>query len=823
MAGQGVLGPRGQGLKLDIREAIDNANNPSGTNPFITQNEGIAGSGGNATTLSSTAAGGAGSIDVNDITGYEDGMNIDIELDNGGVHSTTVNGAPSGSTIALTDNLPSQASAGNNVSVPGVADRFLGSSPAATRLQEDISGAPSSFEVRTDLASAFGWWYFAVGVGQSSCEIRKATSISGSTVNVDSAFANTHSANDVVIPLPEKKLKPEWFGAKGDCDPDDPATTPGTDDTTALQNCFSEAGPNGLVELGRFYRTTAANAFDLSSGVKVEGKGWRTGFYHDQASNTNGYLFRVWKDVANVTLRNFFVHGFHDGTTGGSPSVSGKVVMIGNDDPDGTYPASLTESPHDVLVENLLVREGMEAVWCGQFEVSGEDFGSYGPWNITLRNIHAYDCEHAVNLRGTRGNISLSNLKAINDAKYTQRGVLLSGCTGGVDIDTVTGKDIGVTLLHVAGDSSSGKDLRDINIANVYADNCNSLTIKGDGSGSTRKSYNISLSNIKLKDTNLTLTAAALGLLQNVKLKNIDIVGGVIEVTNVKRLDLSNVDVESPSGAASPVVELDGCETVRWDKGTIFDTDRGSGIIAIKNACQDVRLAKMYFDSGASASTAAIQISGTGTHQNVTINESTFVVDISSGTAYGIEVFGCEIDNLRGKNNDFSAVDIALRDRATAGILGDFDDSNVWPSGNNRFNSGVFVGNFGGRALTSGELAAGTTAGKAKSTQDLHYQVKNEMFYKAATDDLFDCTGFTDLTAGQYAKVLYVLTNAGTATAIEGTAANSLSDAKFGDVPSTGIIVGWLEIGDGSNPHDWDVDALTDHGGTFYDGVPDSL
>lgn len=54
-------------------------------------------------------------IDVDSIAGIADGDNIGIVLDNDTFHWTTVNGAPAGDTITLTDAMPSAAAIGNAV------------------------------------------------------------------------------------------------------------------------------------------------------------------------------------------------------------------------------------------------------------------------------------------------------------------------------------------------------------------------------------------------------------------------------------------------------------------------------------------------------------------------------------------------------------------------------------------------------------------------------------------------------------------------------------------------------------------------------------
>lgn len=67
------------------------------------------------TEIAAAAAAAAGTIDVDSITGISDGDYIGIELDDGTLQWTTVNGAPSGSTITLTANLTDSAAVDNHV------------------------------------------------------------------------------------------------------------------------------------------------------------------------------------------------------------------------------------------------------------------------------------------------------------------------------------------------------------------------------------------------------------------------------------------------------------------------------------------------------------------------------------------------------------------------------------------------------------------------------------------------------------------------------------------------------------------------------------
>lgn len=68
-----------------------------------------------STTLTANAATSATSLAVASITGIVSGDNIGVVLDSGSIHWTTVNGAPSGTTVVITTGLASAAASGKAV------------------------------------------------------------------------------------------------------------------------------------------------------------------------------------------------------------------------------------------------------------------------------------------------------------------------------------------------------------------------------------------------------------------------------------------------------------------------------------------------------------------------------------------------------------------------------------------------------------------------------------------------------------------------------------------------------------------------------------
>lgn len=81
------------------------------------------------TTLSAASAANDTTLTVTSITGFSNGDQIGIELDNGNVEWTTVNGAPSGTTITITTGVTSAAGSGN---------RIYGYTASSERIQKPV-------------------------------------------------------------------------------------------------------------------------------------------------------------------------------------------------------------------------------------------------------------------------------------------------------------------------------------------------------------------------------------------------------------------------------------------------------------------------------------------------------------------------------------------------------------------------------------------------------------------------------------------------------------------------------------------------------------
>lgn len=81
------------------------------------------------TTLSAAAAASATTLTVTSISGFSASDQIGIELDNGNIDWTTINGAPSGTTITITTGLTTAAASGN---------RIYGYTASSQRVQKPI-------------------------------------------------------------------------------------------------------------------------------------------------------------------------------------------------------------------------------------------------------------------------------------------------------------------------------------------------------------------------------------------------------------------------------------------------------------------------------------------------------------------------------------------------------------------------------------------------------------------------------------------------------------------------------------------------------------
>lgn len=104
------------------------------------------------TELSADAASGASTISVDSATGISNGYYIGVEQDDGSMHWTTVNGAPSGTTVTLTSALTDEASTDNQVYVYSSKYNALGTKEIlqAYIRDKDLNDTPIFISSRTD-------------------------------------------------------------------------------------------------------------------------------------------------------------------------------------------------------------------------------------------------------------------------------------------------------------------------------------------------------------------------------------------------------------------------------------------------------------------------------------------------------------------------------------------------------------------------------------------------------------------------------------------------------------------------------------------------
>ena len=693
----------------------------------------------------------------------------------------------------------------------------------------------------------------------------------------------------------KKIVMPEWYGAVGDCDPDDPTGTPGTDDTTALQAAMTAAGTHGTVLFSKFYRTTANDLHTVLDGQQFIGMGWKTGIYCDQTDGgSNNQLFLVTGAVSGIRFSNFYIKGRQDDAGAG---FSGRGISIESTNDRTSWAAC----PNGITIENMKFNDGHGAIWIG-VEPGPVQIAKYTPWGIHINQVEIRDNEYPLEIYANRGDVTVEGLRiyeegrihrpialmsaplvnmsdvyvegikvknpsgtssiatgiyvrgwnhnsnfndiifnqggeivfspgtgyaedfattavntsnetiTVGDATYyptshpvvfTSGGTLPTGLTANVTyystyVDGTTIK-LSTSIPYVyAGtyvnleDQGSGTH----NISNrpeIYAINANNVTSYGAGgiyfdnaSGNVGDISGINLGNAALNDgANLTIYNAT-----NLSLFNLVAKGSQIDIRGYKKLRFIG----------------GGINSINQDAGMEIKTANGDGLL-FNNFDFYMKAAKY----GA--------LFSSGIHNGVLFDGCTFRSP-TAGSGIGIQVQGSTVKNLK-VTNSISQIS-AILDTSTAGIV----HGSVCKSDNTILNGSAIgnsagttlVGEFYGRLLTAPALAAGTTAGKVKSKIGFSYKIGDSIYYKPATDDLWDLTGLTDLTTN-YAKVLLLIDSAGTCTAQDGTHGATLADAAFPRLADDQVIVGYLTIGDGT-AHDWSAEAVTADGGVLYSGIP---
>lgn len=105
-----------------------------------------------STTLTADSAVNDTTIDVSSATGIANTYAIGVELDNGDMHWTTVNGAPSGTTVTLTTGVTSAATTGNRVYC------YQTKAPRALRITHAVAReVSSSIDVPVRIVTSHEW------------------------------------------------------------------------------------------------------------------------------------------------------------------------------------------------------------------------------------------------------------------------------------------------------------------------------------------------------------------------------------------------------------------------------------------------------------------------------------------------------------------------------------------------------------------------------------------------------------------------------------------------------------------------------------------
>ena len=135
--------------------------------------------------------------------------------------------------------------------------------------------------------------------------------------------------------------------------------------------------------------------------------------------------------------------------------------------------------------------------------------------------------------------------------------------------------------------------------------------------------------------------------------------------------------------------------------------------------------------------------------------------------------------------------------------------------------------------LSGFSLADGSANGKVKLTMEGYddvtssdhiskfgYRIKGRVYTlqsdanSNAKDDFWDLTGQTDLTSGDYVKVLLTVDESGNAQTHVSSVASSQNEAELPVPPDDECPFGWIEM-EGAN--DWDGESLSTSG-SYYEG-----
>lgn len=449
-------------------------------------------------------------------------------------------------------------------------------------------------------ASLAAGQYLVIDANTVQAELRLVDTVTPATrtVTVTAALEYAHADGDLALVLETKRIRPEMWGAVGDCDPDDPAG--GTNNYDAILATFTQLGDRGVMELTGFYRVAGApdgRFFDLGSDIRVIGIAQRAGMFVDSAGHNDGWLFRVWKNQHDVLFEGLLLVGTYSGSPG-APTTSGKLIMVGSGDanstgsPWETPPANETEAARRVRITWCELRNGMEGLWAGQFD--GDAFAAYGPHDVIIENSFIYNCEHGINLQGTRGRIFISRCWIDGAAAGYQRPLLCTGAQGAVEITDVVARN-SASQLNISAKDATLKNSSQIKLSGLTVIDCGGMTLEADSNNALS---DVQLVNVSLENTALNLVANAAGTIKNVQIVNLT-TDQTVNVENVESLSISGFE---STYSAGPSIDMDGVTVVTISRGTAV---RG----AVGADCTDVYIDNFQWDI--TADTKALTVSGT--------------------------------------------------------------------------------------------------------------------------------------------------------------------------------------------------------------------
>lgn len=188
--------------------------------------------------------------------------------------------AITGDDLFYTVNNPATSPSSYSVASSTMRAYFGEVATATTLAASSASGATTIDTTSPFVAASADQGWAVIGVGASNCEVRKITSVSGSTYGWDTGLDYTHNEGDVVLWKYEPVVNVMWFGAKGDGS---------TDSATARSRALIQlhSGMNGgtliypegtFVDTGQWSMPYNAGTPPTMNSIRIIGQGaWKYG------------------------------------------------------------------------------------------------------------------------------------------------------------------------------------------------------------------------------------------------------------------------------------------------------------------------------------------------------------------------------------------------------------------------------------------------------------------------------------------------------------------------------------------------------------------